>query len=142
MPDMGSLFATGADAPYWEALAQGTLRLPRCQGCQQWHWPAVSRCSTCGGEEIAWFPVEISGRIFSWTRTWQKFQGTEDLPSPFVTLLVELPQAGNRRLMGILEGDETGLAIGATVTGHTAITPCDGQSIPALRWRLAGSAQA
>ncbi len=131
-----SHFTKGADTPYWEALAQGALRLPRCRGCQQWHWPAVSRCSACGSEEIDWFSVDLKGRIFSWIRTWQTFQGTEGLDTPFVTLLVELPHAGNRRLMGVLEGAETGLAIGAEVVGRAAFTRCNGEDIPALRWSL------
>jgi uncharacterized OB-fold protein len=141
MSDAISKFAKGADAPYWAALEKGELHMPRCQGCKQWHWPAVSRCSTCGSERIDWPQVEFSGIVYAWTRTWTQFQGTEGLPTPYVTLLVELPQAGDRRLLGVLEDDETGLAIGAKVTGHAGITHCNGEDIPALRWRLASAAQ-
>src|SRR3546814_18801313 len=33
----------GADGPYWQALAEGRLELPRCEGCNRWHRPEEPR---------------------------------------------------------------------------------------------------
>lgn len=131
------LHATGADGPYWNALAQGRLELPRCSGCDHWHWPAVFRCGHCGSWEMKWEAVELRGRLFSWTRSWHAFGGSEGLGVPYVSLIVELPQAGDRRVLGVLLGDDAGLAIGASVIGETSTTPFENKSIPSLRWRIA-----
>lgn len=128
----------GADGPYWSALAQGRLDLPRCQRCQHWHWPAVFRCGECGSWEIQWYPVEMMGRIFSYARTWHPFAGSEDFGVPYVSLVVELPQAGGRRVLGVLRGDDAGLRIGAAVRGVPAAARVTDASVPALHWTLVG----
>ncbi len=127
---------SGADGPYWQALAAGELQLPRCVACARWHWPAVFRCGECGGWDIAWHRVEPSGQVFSHARTWHPFAGSEGIGVPYVSLVVELPQAGGCRLLGILSGDEAGLRIGAKVNGTIAVTRINDDGIPSLRWTL------
>lgn len=134
--DAAARHATGADGPYWNALAEGRLALPRCSGCGRWHWPAVYRCGVCGRWDPSWETVEMSGRVFSWTRTWHPFGGSEGIGLPYVSLIVELPQAGLRRVLGILAGDDEGLAIGAAVRGQAGTTRMGADEIPALRWSL------
>jgi len=128
----------GADGPYWQALAAGQLKLPRCNGCGHWHWPAVFRCGECGSWDQQWHDVEPRGTVFSWTRTWHPFDGSEKIGVPYVSLIVELPQCGGRRLLGLLEGDATGLAIGAPVVARVSETEVWGDRIPSLRWTLSG----
>lgn len=132
--------ANGAEARYWRSLSEGRLELPRCVGCGRWHWPAVWRCGDCGSWEQAWHEVAMRGTVFSWTRTWHAFAGAEALPLPYVSMVVELPQAGSLRLLGILEGDASALRLGAAVQGLAARTAFDGDSIPAIRWSLTGEA--
>ena len=129
----------GVDAPFWEGLAAGELRMQRCSSCQNWMWPPGWRCSRCGGWELAWEAVPPEGVIYSWTRTWHAFAPELKDVLPYVSLLVELPHAGNRRLLGILVDDEAGLEIGAKVTGliQPASAKNSGQAV--LRWRLTGA---
>lgn len=131
-----TVVSTGADQAYWDGLAEGRVLMQRCAACGVWHWPAVWRCAECGGWDQAWVEIEPTGEIFTWTRTWHPFPGTEALGSPFVSLVVGLPGAGGRRLTGLLEGDADGVAIGARVRGRVAETAIMGRVIPALRWRL------
>ncbi|MFV0644296.1 MAG: Zn-ribbon domain-containing OB-fold protein [Sphingomonadaceae bacterium] len=125
----------GADGPYWDALVEGRLQLPRCKACGTWHWPAVWRCSECGSWESEWVEQPLAGTVFSYTRTHHHFGGTEGLPHPFTTVLVLLDTVPIR-LNGVLEGEETDLAIGIPVTGTIARTEFGDARIPALRWRL------
>lgn len=129
--------ANGADAPYWQGLIDGKPQLQRCGGCGTWHWPAVWRCGVCGGWNQVWEPIALKGEIYTWARTWHPFGGTEALPKPFVTLVVTIDGTGGRRLVGLLEGDEDGLAIGAPVTARIASTRFGDTDLPALRWTLA-----
>jgi uncharacterized protein len=126
----------GAEGPYWEALAQGRLVLPRCNGCGTWHWPAVWRCGDCGSWDHGWHEQPLAGSVFAWTRTHHRFAGTEALALPYVTVLVLLDTVPIR-LTGLVEGDEAALATGARVTGRTARTAFGGDTIPSIRWTLA-----
>lgn len=123
----------GADAPYWRALSDRRLELPQCVACGKWHWPAPFRCAECGSWEFSWQSVEMSGRVYSWTRTWHAFDGAEALGLPYVTASIELPQAGNIRLFGLLEPGDAA-AIGLEVKGTVGVSHIFGRDIPAIRW--------
>ena len=125
----------GAEGRYWEALAEEYLELPQCVDCGRWQWPAVWRCGKCGSWKHRWRAVSLTGTIFTWTRTWHKFGGTEGIDKPFVTVLVSLAEAPIR-LLGLLEGSEEGVKIGAAVTGRIDRTRFGEQSVSAIRWRL------
>ncbi len=126
----------GAEGPYWDALAEGRLLLPRCKGCGQWHWPAVWRCGECGSWEHEWHERTLEGTIFTWTRTHHRFGGTEGLDLPYTTVLVTLNDAPIR-LQGLMEGREDDLKIGARVTGRIDKTRFGDAAILSLRWSLA-----
>lgn len=130
-------FDRRVDAPHWHALRQGELQVQRCDGCRTWIWPAEWRCGECGSFELGWEAVEPEGTIYTWTRTHYPYDANHAHLVPYVHVLVALDQAGERRHLGILTGDETGLRIGAKVRGH--IEPASPQTIdlPALRWTLA-----
>lgn len=109
----------GADQDYWRALEAGAFKLPRCNGCDRWMWPAHFRCGHCGSWEVRWEDVEPSGTIYTWTRNHMVSDGLKERRPdlPYVTMLVELPQAGGARVAGMLKGDESRLSIGARVRG-------------------------
>jgi len=130
----------GADGEYWAALAQGKLKMQRCKGCGQWHWPAVWRCGECGGWEQGWHEVAPRGRIYSWTRSWHDFGGPRDLPVPYVSVVVELDAAGGKRLLGTLEDLDREPAIGLPVYAHARADEFEGEPLLSLRWRLDATA--
>lgn len=128
--------SAGADQAYWDGLAAGRVRMPRCVGCGRWHWPAVWRCGDCGGWEHEWRDVAPVGTIYTWSRTWHPFPGLEAFGAPFVSVVVEIDATGGRRLTGVLEGDVAELRIGARVVGQVGATVVMGRSLPHLIWRL------
>ena len=127
--------STGADEPYWAGCLEGQIKLPRCTGCGEWHWPAVWRCAECGGWEHEWVTVAGEGNVYSWTRTWHRFAGTEAFKTPYVSLVVSLPDAGGIRLMGVLEGEDSHVRIGDPVSADVGVINVAGRSMPVLRWR-------
>lgn len=133
--------STGADQQYWDALAAGRLTLQICAACGKPHWPAVWRCKECGSWEQAWRDAPMSGAVFTFTRNWHAFGGVEAIGTPFVTVVVQIDDIEGVRLTGLLEGDESDLAIGARVEGRAAVTEVWGDRIPAIRWRLARGAE-
>jgi uncharacterized OB-fold protein len=127
----------GVDIPYWDGLRLGDLRIQRCRECMTWRWAPVWRCAKCGSWDLDWLRVEARGRVYSWIRTCQAFAPEMEPIIPYVTVLVEMPEAGNVRLLGILVGDDGALQIGAEVEGvlQAPSELTNGQAV--LRWRLA-----
>lgn len=128
--------SSGADQPYWAGLLEGRVQLPRCVGCGKWHWPAVWRCGECGSLEHVWHEVALEGKIYTWTRTWHYFEGTEAFDLPFVSVIVELPEAGGIRLIGTMQSSDNDVSIGMPVTGSIRRISAEGREIPALVWSL------
>ena len=125
----------GPARPFWEALLQGRLRIQRCAKCHRWSWPPQPRCGACGSWEMEWPEVPLRGEVHCFTHTHHPFTPETRGKTPFVNLLVALPDAGGARLLGILEGSEEGLAVGSAVRGHI-LPPGEGRDLPALRWQL------
>ena len=121
------------DRPFWDGLTAGELRIPSCSGCGRWTWPPQWRCGLCGSWDMAWRPVAMTGIVHSLTCVRHPFTPAMAGRTPFANLLVELPQAGGARLMGVLEGPGDSLAIGSPLTGDV-MTEADGHLV--LRWRM------
>ncbi|GAA4711210.1 hypothetical protein GCM10023215_61750 [Pseudonocardia yuanmonensis] len=128
----------GADDRFWESLEEGEFRLPRCADCKRWMWPAHFRCGQCGSWEQLWEPVEMSGRIYSWTRAHYAFdrtkERTEDLP--YVVVVAEVPAADGARVVGVLAGPDEGVHVGAEVRGHIDPPSEKAKGYPAVRWSV------
>ena len=128
------------DAPYWEALAEGKVAMQRCT-CGSWHWPAVTRCAECGAFDPPWQRVAIEGELFSWATTHHAFGGTEALGVPYTTVLVALPHANGKRLLGLLDGDPAALSAGVRMIGSVDTTVVREKKVSCLCWRLAQAAR-
>jgi uncharacterized protein len=130
----------GSDQPHWDGLREGVLRIQRCGECLRWIWSPRPICPTCHSFDTRWEAVRASGTIYSWTRTWQPFTPESTGHLPYVVVLVELPEAGGSRVVGVLaEADGVTPAIGAAVHG-TIEAPPDDRHWPLLRWHLEGQA--
>ncbi|WP_404476801.1 Zn-ribbon domain-containing OB-fold protein [Novosphingobium sp. BL-52-GroH] len=130
--------AIEADDEFWRGLEDGKFQLPRCSGCRAWNWPAHHRCGQCGSWEFEWTALEPRGTVFTYTRTQYRFdrvlERAEDVP--YVTVVAELPEADGARVMGVLCGDEAGLAIGARVRGVIRPPSAKTKHYPAIEWEL------
>ena len=128
----------GADGPYWDALEDGEFRIARCRSCATWLMPAHFRCGTCGSWEIGWDEVAAEGRIYTWTRNHAVSDVLAERRAdlPYVTLLVELPAAGNARVPGVLNGSATRLRIGAAVRGIIRPPEARARGYATMTWEI------
>lgn len=128
----------GADDRYWESLEEGEFRLPQCAGCKGWMWPAHFRCGECGSWEQIWEPVELTGSIYSWTRSWLTFdrtsERTEDLP--YTVILAEILGADGVRVLGVLDGPDEKVRVGAAIRGHIDPPSAKSKGYAAVRWTV------
>lgn len=125
--------ADGCDEPFWKALREGELRLPRCADCGSWRAPTQVLCRACRSFCTDWVAVAASGRVFTWARTHRAFMPELDADPPFTTALVELDGCGVR-LLGLLR-DAGEVAIGDRVVGVVEQPP--GSDWRVLRWERA-----
>jgi hypothetical protein len=125
----------GLDTHHWDGLRTGKLMLQRCRACCTWVWAPRPICPACHSFEVGWEEVDPVGTVYSWTRTWQPFTPAATGHLPYVVVLVELPAAGHRRVMGVLtHADERAVRIGDRVRGEIEQPSGDGHW-PLLRWR-------
>lgn len=127
----------GTDAPFWEGLHDDCLRLPRCSGCGAWRSPGRPLCAECHSFGARWEDVAPRGRVYTWIRSHRVFVSELDVPTPYVTVLVELDDAPVR-LLGILEPPDDDVHIGLSVTG--VVRRPGNAEWPVLRWQTGGAA--
>jgi uncharacterized OB-fold protein len=106
----------GLGAEYWEGVREHKVRVQRCADCQTWQWGPEWICHNCHSFNLDWVEVEPRGRIYSWERCWYPVHPALREAGPYIVVLVELPHAGNIRMVGNLLGDpEQEVVIGSDV---------------------------
>ena len=129
--------ADGLSAPYWEATRREKLCIQFCRGCNHWQWGPEWICHRCNSFDLAWREVEGRGLIYSYQRIWHPVHPALNGHGPYIAALVELPAAGNVRMVGNLLGDpKQEVTIGAPVEAvfehHNAAKP----PFTLVHWRL------
>lgn len=124
--------ADGLDQPYWDGLKVGELRLQRCADCHTWIWGPQWICGKCHTMHPVWEAVEPTGTVYTWSRSHHPFLQEYADRTPYVTVLVELPQAGGRRVLGLMPSADGDIRIGDRVRGRFELD--EGAVWPLLRW--------
>ena len=126
----------GLSAPYWNGLKEGVLTIQRCKSCGGWQWGPEWICHRCLSFDMGWEQVAPRGRIYSWERVWHPVHPALKGHGPYIVALVELPHAGNVRLIGNLLGDpQQTVTIGAEVEGVFEHHPQASPAYSLMHWR-------
>ena len=62
---------TPVTRPFWDALAEGRIRIQRCQDCSGWVFYPRSHCSHCLSERLEWREVSGAATLYTFTITHQ-----------------------------------------------------------------------
>ncbi|MEL7157922.1 MAG: OB-fold domain-containing protein [Actinomycetota bacterium] len=128
----------GLDQPYWTGTTNHQLWVQQCDDCATFQWGPEWMCHACQSFDVGWTEVEPTGRIYSWQRPHHPVHPALADQGPYLVVLVELPQAGNIRMVGNLLGDPLQeVTIGAPVT---AVFEDHAEADPAytlVQWRPA-----
>ncbi|MGO9603081.1 MAG: Zn-ribbon domain-containing OB-fold protein [Candidatus Binataceae bacterium] len=95
----------GVDREFYEATRRHELVVQRCAKCGTFQFPAEWICHKCQTLEPGWERVSSRGRIYSWERVWHPAHPALKNACPYLVVVVELPDAGNVRMVGNLLGD-------------------------------------
>lgn len=126
----------GLDLAYWQGTRRGELMVQRCGGCGTWQWGPEWLCHQCQSFDMQWQPIAGIGLIYSWERPWHPVHPALRDMGPYTVVLVELPEAGNIRMIGNLLGPaDQKVVIGAGV--EAVFEPHDDADTPytLVQWR-------
>jgi uncharacterized OB-fold protein len=122
---------TAHTAPFWAGLAEGMLRLLRCDDCGGVIWYPRPLCPHCHGARATWFDASGQGAIYSFTVV-RRGSGVYADAAPYVVAYVELDE-GPRVLTNIVDWAARDLRVGAPVE---AVLTAVADGAPLLRFRL------
>ena len=125
----------GLDTEYWEAAKRHELVVQRCNACQGFQWGPEWLCYQCHSFDLGWHRVSGKATIYSWERIWHPVHPALKEACPYMVVLVELPDAGNVRMVGNLLGDPMReVVIGSPVEAVFEDHPDDGVTL--VQWRV------
>lgn len=122
---------TALNRPFWEACAEGELRLQRCAACGHLRYPISPICPRCLDDRLTWEPMSGRGSISTFAVFRHGYHPYWKERVPYATALVELEE-GPRMFGDVVDADPGELAVGAAVEvtfDHAA----DGLAIPRFR---------
>ena len=102
--------------PFWDAAAEGTLLLKRCDACAELHYYPRAACPFCGSDRTSWQPASGRGTIYS-------YSVFRRAPVPYAIAYVTLEE-GPTMMTNIVDGDLDAIRIGQRV--RVRFVPTDG----------------
>jgi len=128
----------GLSAPFWEGLKEERIRVQRNPATGVFQFPPQWIAYDTQSFDLEWVDVAPRGRIYSWTRVWHPVHPALRDAGPYIVVVVELPQAGDVRMLGNLLGDpRQEVEIGAEVEAAFEHHPDADPPYTLLQWRLA-----
>lgn len=124
-------------SPYWEGTRNETLKVQRNPATGVFQWPAQWISHDTQSFELEWVDVAPKGVIHSWTRIWHPVHPALKDAVPYIVVIVELPHAGQIRMLGNLLGDplqeiEIGSEVEAVFEHHNDADP----AFTLVQWRV------
>jgi uncharacterized OB-fold protein len=107
--------------PFWEALAEGQLRLPVCGRCGTVFFFPRRWCPSCWSDDVGWVDASGRGTVYARTEVHVPFQGIAEADLPVVALLVDLEEGP--RIAGRAHASTPNLQIGDPVLLQFAADP-------------------
>ncbi len=102
--------------PFWEACRRHELYLQQCRRCQGYYYYPRHTCPYCFSSEVQWRPVTGTGRVYTYTVTYQHGGAGFRDNLPFVLAYVELDGTdGVKMLTNVVDCEPDAVEIGMPV---------------------------
>jgi uncharacterized OB-fold protein len=124
------------DGPYWEALRSHSLQVQECMTCGARQWYPREFCSSCNGIALKWTEIANDGVVYSFTTQHQKTGSKFDDDIPYTVALVELRDAPDVRVLGVLIDSDAEPHVGMRVVGQFEDVT---EEVTLLRFRSEGA---
>lgn len=117
--------ATPDTRPYWDALEQRKLLLPRCRDCGKAHHYPRAHCPFCFGGNLAWEEASGRGSVYS-------YSVMHRADPPYVMAYIELEE-GPVIMSNLVDTPFDKIKIGAAVTVDFISSPGSDLTIAAFK---------
>ena len=104
----GSALATGYSKPYWDGLAQGLVRVQRCNACGHCQDFPQGRCRHCLSQDLSWKDAAGTGTLLTFSTVHRAPSPEFAKDVPYIVGMVTLPE-GIQLMARILVDDESEL---------------------------------
>lgn len=105
---------TKRDAPFWDGLKAGELRLQRCNACSSFQYPAETFCYECGATSLEWERVSGGGTVYSFITVHQRYHPAFGDNLPYNVSIIELDE-GPRMVSNVIGIESHDVTIGMRV---------------------------
>lgn len=105
------------NAPYWAALRERKIRIPRCRACGHLQFPMGPCCSSCLGEAFDWIGCSGRGTIWSYVVYHHAFHPSLADKLPYNVAEVQL-EDGPKVISNIVGVPPDALQAGMEVKAH------------------------
>jgi uncharacterized OB-fold protein len=78
--------------PFWDAVQERRLIMPRCETCGAVTFPPSVACPRCGGDTFAWAEMSGRGKVFSFVVYHRVYHPAFTDKVPYVLALIELEE--------------------------------------------------
>lgn len=92
---------TPVDAPFWDGLHEGKLRLQHCTACRSYQYPPETFCYECGSMDLEWKTASGRGTVYSFITVHQRFHAAFSDEMPYNVSIVQLEE-GPRIVSNVL----------------------------------------
>ena len=101
------------NAPFWDGLVQGEVRLQKCGQCGVHQYPAESFCYECGAQDMSWVAVAGEGEVYSFIVVHQQYHKAFKAFMPYTVVIVQMDEGP--RMLSTMLGLTKPIAIGERV---------------------------
>ena len=105
---------TPVTEPYWQAAANGELKIQHCSDCGAIQFPPRANCASCGSDELRWEAVSGEGTIYTFTVAYRPPHPVFANQCPLVVAVVELKE-GPRLMTNVVDCEPGDVNVGMPV---------------------------
>lgn len=80
------------NSPFWGGVAEGHLRLQKCEACSSYWFPPGPRCPECGSAAWTWSDVSGNGVVLSYCTFHQGYFPGLAAITPYEVAIVQLDE--------------------------------------------------
>lgn len=78
------------DAPMWQSIRDGAMKLQHCEPCGATLYPPAPVCPHCLSDRLEWKPVSGRGKVLSWVVFHKSY--LDAYPAPYNVIAVRLDE--------------------------------------------------
>jgi hypothetical protein len=77
------------DKTMWESIAEGKMKIQRCEECGTYRYPPGACCPNCLSTEMQWEEISGTGKVLSWITYHKQYLPAYPAPTTVVAAMLD-----------------------------------------------------